>query len=89
MAIKSGFFDAVKTSTGEYDREYDAESIANFFKSLIGNGVSAAITDCFKIIPQSGLTIAFSPGYAWIEGYWVDNDSLEIKTCSAAPSTGF
>lgn len=94
MSVKSGFFDAVSTGTDEhgkpiYDREYDAEAIAKFFRSLIGTGVSAAIENCFKIIPQSGLTIAFSPGYAWIEGYWIDSDNFESETCSAAPSSGY
>ena len=36
---KYGFFNAVATADGKYDRSYLAEDFANYFASFITNGI--------------------------------------------------
>lgn len=88
MSVTYGFFNA-NLVEGDYDRKYTADQLAEFFSSLIRNGVSAAITDCFKVVPNSGLSINISAGFAWINGYWAKNDSAYALTETAAPATGY
>lgn len=85
MSVTYGFFNAQQVN-GDYDRKYGADELAEYFASLIGNGISADVTDCFKITPVSGMQISINAGYAWINGYWVKNDSAVIKTLAVAPS---
>lgn len=87
MAITYGFFNAQKIGN-VYDRTYDADNFAEFFSSLIGNGVSAAIEDCFKVSASSGMSVSVAPGFAWIKGHYMKSDAIETKTLSSAPSSG-
>lgn len=88
MSLTYGFFNA-NLVNGEYDRRYSADQLAEYFSSLIGNGVSAAIENSFKVIPSSGLDVAVSAGFAWINGYWAKNDAAFSLTDVAAPSSGY
>ncbi len=88
MSLTYGFFNA-NLVEGEYDRKYTADQLAEFFASLIGNGVTAAIEDAFKVIPDSGMNINVSAGFAWINGFWSKNDSPFSLTVPAAPSSGY
>lgn len=85
MSITYGFFNAQEVN-GEYDRKYGADELAEYFASLIGNGISADITNCFKITATSGMQISIAAGYAWIKGYWIKSDATELKTLSVAPA---
>lgn len=87
MAITYGFFNAQKVGN-VYDRTYDADNFAEFFSSLIGNGVSAAIEDCFKVSVSSGMSVSVAPGFAWIKGHYIKSDANETKILSPAPSSG-
>lgn len=87
MSLTYGFFNA-NLVEGDYDRKYTADQLAEFFASLIGNGVSAA-TNSFKVIPSSGLTMNVMPGFAWINGFWAKNDSAFAISESAAPASGY
>lgn len=88
MSLTYGFFNA-NLVNGEYDRKYSADQLAEYFSSLIGNGVSAAIEDSFKVLPGNGLEISVSAGFAWINGYWAKNDAAFPLTDVAAPSSGY
>lgn len=88
MSMTYGFFNA-NLVNGDYDRKYTADQLAEFFASLIGNGISASIENCFKVVASSGLTVNVSPGFAWINGFWVKNDSSYPIVESAAPSSGY
>ncbi len=88
MSLTYGFFNA-NLVNGEYDRKYSADQLAEYFSSLIGNGVSAAIEDSFKVLPGNGLEISVSAGFAWINGYWAKNDAAFSLTDVAAPSSGY
>lgn len=87
MSVTYGFFNAQQVN-GDYDRKYGADELAEYFASLIGNGISADITDCFKITHISGMQISINVGYAWINGYWVKNDAVISKTLAVAPASG-
>lgn len=88
MSVTYGFFNA-NIVQGEYDRKYTADQLAEFFASLIGNGISASIENCFKVIPRTGMTIGVSAGFAWINGFWAKNDSVYTMSEPAAPSSGY
>lgn len=88
MSVTYGFFNA-NIVQGDYDRKYTADQLAEFFASLIGNGISASIEDCFKVIPGSGMAVGVSAGFAWINGFWAKNDSVYSIAESAAPSSGY
>ena len=86
MSVTFGFFNAQQVN-GDYDRKYGADELAEYFASLIGNGISADIENCFKISAVSGMQISIAAGYAWINGYWIKNDAAIVKTLAVAPSS--
>lgn len=86
MSVTFGFFNAQQVN-GDYDRKYGADELAEYFASLIGNGISADIENCFKISAVSGMQISIAAGYAWINGYWIKNDAVIVKTLAVAPSS--
>lgn len=88
MSVTYGFFNA-NLVDGQYDRKYTADQLAEFFASLIGNGVSADYENSFEVVSGSGLTVNVSSGFAWINGFWVKNDSAFAITGSAAPASGY
>lgn len=78
MSIKSGFFNA-EVIQGVYDREYSAEDFAKCFEGFISDGIvgkTKSTSTSFKV--RKGATgtnnIIVSPGYAWINGKWVESD---------------
>ncbi len=64
MAEKSSFFN----SAGG-DRKYNASDWAEYFASLVGNGVFGRPEDCLRVVPGDGLTVKVMPGAGWINGY--------------------
>lgn len=88
MSVTYGFFNA-NLVNGDYDRKYTADQLAEFFASLIGNGISADYENAFKVVPGSGLTVNVSSGFAWINGFWAKNDSAYALTDAAAPASGY
>lgn len=87
MAEKYGFFNAVETSSGVYDRTYNAEDFANYFSKFIGNGVFVNPTDGLKVSIQSGLKVTVKAGSAYIDGYYyelTENKTLTIPINSSS-----
>lgn len=80
MAEKYGFFNAVETSSGVYDRTYNAEDFANYFSKFIGNGVFVNPTDGLKVSAQSGLKVTVKAGSAYIDGYYYELTENKILT---------
>ena len=72
MAERYGFFNAVETSSGTYDRTYNAEDFANYFSKFIGNGVFVNPSDGLKVSAQSGLKVTVKAGSAYIDGYYYE-----------------
>ena len=87
MAEKYGFFNAVETSTGVYDRTYNAEDFANYFSKFISNGVFVEPTDGLKVSAQSGLKVTVKAGSAYIDGYYyelTEDTTLTIQVNSSS-----
>ena len=72
MTQISSFFDANMVN-GVPDREYDATSWANYFKGIIGNGVSITPSSNLQVVAGTGLNVILSPGIAYINGYYYNN----------------
>lgn len=87
MAEKYGFFNAVETSSGVYDRTYNAEDFANYFSKFISNGVLVNPTDGLKVSAQSGMKVIVKAGSAFIDGYYyelTEDKTLTIQVNSSS-----
>ena len=70
MAVKSGFFMSVKG-----DRRYDASFFAEYFASFIGNGIFPNPSTNLQVVEGSNMRTIVKAGKAWINGYYLHNDS--------------
>lgn len=87
MAERYGFFNAVETSSGAYDRTYNAEDFASYFSKFISNGVFVNPTDGLKVSVQSGLKVTVKAGSAYIDGYYYEltgDTTLTIQVNSSS-----
>lgn len=75
----SGFFNS---SNG--DRKYKASDFAEYFNSLIKNGVFPSPSTNLQVIANSNMTITIKAGKAWINGYVYINDSDLILPIAVA-----
>lgn len=73
MALKSGFYNAMKVS-GDYDRKYNADDYKNVFAAFVKDGVRRSGLDDFKI-SADGLALTAKLGYAVCGGRWVNLDA--------------
>ena len=64
MSERYGFFNAVETSSGVYDRTYNAEDFASSSSKFISNGVLVAPTDGLKVRAQRGMKVPVKAGTA-------------------------
>lgn len=81
MAVYDGFFDAAEIigthadGSPEYDREYNSTHFVKYFANTIGSGVCIHDNpDSFKVRFAGGEAVV-SPGYLFIQGYWLRNDA--------------
>ena len=81
---KSSFFNAVETSPGIYDRNYFAEDMAEFFNSLVTNGVFPGLSTNLQVISNNDMTVILKAGKAWINGYVYILDADMILTIDTA-----
>lgn len=84
---KYGFFNAVATADGKYDRSYLAEDFANYFASFITNGVFEELGGKLEVVVDNGMSIIVKNGVAWINGYRYENDSDLSITLDSADGT--
>lgn len=84
---KYGFFNAVATANGKYDRSYLAEDFANYFASFITNGVFEELGGKLEVVVNKGMSIIVKNGVAWINGYRYENDSNLSITLDSADGT--
>lgn len=87
MEEKYGFFNAVETSSGVYDRTYNAEDFANYFSKFISNGVFVNPTDGLKVSAKSGLKVTVKAGSAYIDGYYYELTEDKILTIQVNSSS--
>lgn len=85
MAYKSGFFNSMNG-----DRKYNAEDMSHFYGQLISNGVLSKAESSLQVSAGTGLTVAISKGWAWINTHWFYNDStitLDVPSVGADEKT--
>ena len=61
---KSSFFNSVSG-----DRKYKAEDWAQYFASLIGNGVFPQPSTGLQVVAGESMDVTVHAGNAWINGY--------------------
>lgn len=76
---KSSFFNSVNG-----DRKYKAEDFANFFNSLVTNGVFPNPSSNVQVLANNNMTVTIKVGKAWINGYCYYNDSDFVLPISVA-----
>lgn len=87
MAIRYGFFNAVKQSDGTYDRTYSADDISECFKSLVTNGVYKNFEDELCVQADSGMQVKVGAGRAIVGGKWFENTTTYYLTVNPAHAT--
>jgi hypothetical protein len=87
MAEHFGFFDALETADGQFDRTYSARDYSENLATIISNGVLRSSNDDLKV-NISGLSATVGAGRAWINGCWYKNDSDFIFSEVTAPTGG-
>lgn len=86
MAIHSGFFNAME-SGGVYDRVYDASDYSDNMGAIISSGVRRSGDDDLKVT-ANGLTLKVGIGRAWVQGHWLNNDTVyTVATVTPPVST--
>lgn len=73
MALKSGFYNAIETSAGVYDRVYSADEYTNFYSAFLKDGVRRSGDEDLKCI-SDGLNISINAGFAICGSKWIHND---------------
>ncbi|NMM65503.1 hypothetical protein HBE96_23270 [Clostridium sp. P21] len=73
---KSSFFNSVNG-----DRKYKASDFAEFFNSLVTNGVFPNSNTNLQVVTNSNnMTVTVKPGKAWINGYvYINTDDLILN----------
>ncbi len=79
MAIRSFPFNSIAG-----DRKYNATHWVEYFASLIANGVFPNPSDGLQVISNNDMTVTVKAGRAWINGYFLINDSNYILSVSPA-----
>lgn len=70
MAITSGFFNSING-----DRKYNARQIGRYLGSLVSSGVFPNPSTNLQVLAGEGMAIQVSPGKAFIDCHWLENDS--------------
>lgn len=72
---KSSFFNSING-----DRKYKASDFAEFFNSLLTNGVFPNPSTNLQVIANNNMTITLKSGKAWINGYiYINTDNLILN----------
>lgn len=71
MAITSGFFNSING-----DRKYNARQIGRYLGGLVSSGVFPNPSTNLQILAGGGMVVQASPGKAFIDCHWLENDSM-------------
>ena len=77
MAVVSGWWPSVNG-----DRKYYIDQQAAVNAQIYSNGV-LPVGDQFQVLVTEGFGIKVTPGYAWLNGYWILNDADYAMTLDA------
>lgn len=90
MSQQSGFFDAVETSDGVFDREYLSADYCDNLATVIKNGVRYSNDNDLEVTAAGTMALNVAPGRAWIDGHYYYNDTPYTGlTISTAPVGNF
>lgn len=79
MAVTYGFYNS---SNG--DRKYNALQFSRLFEGIIRDGVFSTVGGSLMVVAASNLTVNISPGRAWFNNTWTNNDALLPLTLDPA-----
>lgn len=70
MAVTYGFYNSLNG-----DRKYNALQFSRLFEGIIRDGVFSTIGGSLMVKASSGMTVNVSPGRAWFNNTWTNNDA--------------
>jgi len=79
---KSSFFNSIGG-----DRRYLAQDWAAYFSPIINNGINISPSNALEVTPGSGLSVNIRPGFAWINGFFYENNTNLVLALPAAHGT--
>lgn len=82
MAVKYGYFNSVSG-----DRPYNAETMSNYFKGLVADGVYENVGGALQVIAGTGMNVVVKTGRCLIDCKWCENDAALTLPITAASST--
>ena len=88
MSLKSGFYNAIETAAGEYDRVYSADEYTNFYSAFLKDGVRRSALDDLKCT-ASGLVVTVGAGYAICGSKWIHNDTAFVLPTITPPAAQY
>lgn len=95
MALKSGFWNAVKDTDGNYDKKYNADDYSDALSFVVGNGIintnsGTSMQVISPVISGSTYSVTVKAGYGWINGKWFKNPTDDNTTLVniTAPTQG-
>ncbi|MFA4972457.1 MAG: hypothetical protein WC683_07570 [bacterium] len=85
MTENHGFFGSAVGDT----REYDQLAMAAVWKRLLRDGVFEGVDSELAVSASSpaGMSVSLATGWAWVQGYWYENDAAKTLTIGAANPT--
>lgn len=86
MSLKSGFYNAIETSVGVFDRVYSADEYTNFYSAFLRDGVRRSGDNDF-LVTASGLVLTVAQGFAICGSKWIHNETAETLP-TITPPTG-
>lgn len=81
MTISSGFFNSIN-----HDRLYSNYDFSNLFEGLITSGIYENVGSAFSVRPGNSNSVTVGSGSAWLDGYWLRNDSSYTVSLSGVSS---
>ena len=88
MAVKFGFFNALRSQDGTYDRKYSAEDYSDNLGAIVSDGVRRSGDNDLAVTPAGGLALRIAPGWAWVKGRYMHNDSELTGMSVPTPPVG-
>ena len=88
MSLKSGFYNAIETAAGEFDRVYSADEYTNFYSAFLKDGVRRSALDDLKCT-ASGLVVTVGAGYAICGSKWIHNDTAFVLPTITPPTAQY
>lgn len=87
MAVTYGFFNAVKDSSGGYDRTYTADQMSEYFRGIVTDGVLESVSSALQVLVISEFNISVEPGRAFVDSHWYQSTTAQAVAITPAHAT--